>query len=462
MNFIGESILHPSRWSVRARSTVASTLVIAFCLVIAGLALVFVLANSLHLSALNGSEARATQLVQQLNGKNPADLDPSLLSTDSQIGIVQIVDADHRIVAQSPGTDSDLLSERFLGPDESDALGRVKKSDDEDYWLIGRGAQTPTGPVTVFVGADREPVETVVTTVAVLLAIVGPLVLGLAAFATYRLVGSALAPVERIRARVASISSGRQGERVPVPSGNDEIARLATTMNDMLARLDEGALAQQRFVSDASHELRSPLSTITTALELAHRHPDLLDDALIEDALLPEARRMRQLIEDLLILARSDESELEKFGIVVDVDLDDILFAEQKRIDGISAVTVAAAVAPVRVSGDPRALTRMVRNLVDNAVRHAETLVYLECSEAGNEAHIVIEDDGPGIPEAERERIFGRFVRLDQPRSRQGGGSGLGLAIASEIVAAHHGTISVNERVGGGSRFEVTIPVPND
>lgn len=171
---------------------------------------------------------------------------------------------------------------------------------------------------------------------------------------------------------------------------------------------------------------------------------------------------MRQLIEDLLILARSDESELEKFGIVVDVDLDDILFAEQKRIDGISAVTVAAAVAPVRVSGDPRALTRMVRNLVDNAVRHAETLVYLECSEAGNEAHIVIEDDGPGIPAAERERIFGRFVRLDQPRSRQGGGSGLGLAIASEIVAAHHGTISVSERAGGGSRFEVTIPVPND
>ena len=461
MNFIGESILHPSRWSVRARSTVASTLVIAFCLVIAGLALVFVLANSLHLSALNSSEARATQLVQQLNGKNPADLDPSLLSTDSQIGIVQIVDADHRIVAQSPGTESGLLSEQLLGPDESDTFGRVKESDNEDYWLVGRGARTPTGPVTVFVGADREPVETVVITVAVLLAIVGPLVLALAAFATYRLVGSALAPVERIRARVASISS-RQGERVPVPAGNDEIARLATTMNDMLARLDEGALAQQRFVSDASHELRSPLSTITTALELAHRRPDLLDDALIEDALLPEARRMRQLIEDLLILARSDESELEKIGTSVDVDLDDILFAERKRIDGFSEVKVTAAVAPVRVSGDPRALTRMVRNLVDNAVRHAETLVHLECSEVGHAARIVIEDDGPGIPAAERERIFGRFVRLDQPRSRQGGGSGLGLAIASEIVAAHLGTITVSERVGGGSRFEVTIPAPND
>lgn len=462
MNVIGESILHPSRWSVRARTTVASTLVIAFCLVIAGLALVFVLANSLHLSALNSSEARATQLIQQLGGKSPADLDPSLLSTDSQVGIVQIVDADHRIAAQSPGTESGLLSEQLLGPDESDAYGRVKKSDDEDYWLIGRGAQTPTGPVTVFVGADREPVETVVTTVAVLLAIAGPLVLGLAAFATYRLVGSALAPVERIRARVASISSGRQGERVPVPSGNDEIARLATTMNDMLARLDEGALAQQRFVSDASHELRSPLSTITTALELAHRRPDLLDDALIEDALLPEARRMRQLIEDLLILARSDESELESAGTVVDVDLDDILFAEHKRIDGISEIAVTARVAPVRVSGDPRALARMVRNLVDNAVRHAETMVHLECSEDGHDAQIVIEDDGPGIPAAERERIFGRFVRLDQPRSRQGGGSGLGLSIASEIVAAHHGTITVGESAGGGSRFEVTIPLPTD
>ncbi len=461
MEHLASSILHPSRWSVRARSTVASTLVIAFCLVIAGLALVFVLANSLHLSALNSSEARATQLVQQLNGKNPADLDPSLLSTDSQIGIVQIVDADHRIVAQSPGTDSDLLSERFLGPDESDALGRVKKSDDEDYWLIGRGAQTPTGPVTVFVGADREPVETVVTTVAVLLAIVGPLVLGLAAFATYRLVGSALAPVERIRARVASISSGRQGERVPVPSGNDEIARLATTMNDMLARLDEGALAQQRFVSDASHELRSPLSTITTALELAHRRPDLLDDALIEDALLPEARRMRQLIEDLLILARSDESELEKFGIVVDVDLDDILFAEQKRIDGISEVTVAAAVAPVRLRrpesidadgakprgqcsaacGDPR-VSRVLRSRKRSPHRDRGRRARNPCSRTRTNLR-TLRPPGPAAVEA-------------------GSGSGLGLAIASEIVAAHHGTISVSERAGGGSRFEVTIPVPND
>ncbi|NRI69151.1 HAMP domain-containing protein [Rhodococcus sp. MS16] len=462
MKHFGSPILHPSRWSVRVRSTVASTLVIAFCLVIAGIALVFVLANSLHLSARDSAQGRATQLVQQLGSESAANLDASLLSTDSQIGIVQIVDPDHRIVAQSPGTGRRLLSERILSPDESDILGRVKESDDEDYWLIGRGALTPIGPVTVFVGADREPVETVVTTVAILLAIIGPLVLGLAACATYRLVGSALAPVERIRARVASISSGRQGERVPVPSGNDEIARLATTMNDMLARLDKGALAQQRFVSDASHELRSPLSTITTALELAHRRPDLLDDALIEDALLPEARRMRQLIEDLLILARSDENELEPTSAVVDVDLDDILFAEKKRIDGISEITVTATIAPIRVSGDPRALTRMVRNLVDNAVRHAQTQVHLECAETTDTALIAIEDDGPGIPAAERERIFGRFVRLDQPRSRQGGGSGLGLAIASEIVAAHHGTITVSERAGGGSRFEVTIPAPED
>ena len=249
--------------------------------------------------------------------------------------------------------------------------------------------------------------------------------------------------------------------REPLVSAGDALTVKAVG-TVVLARLDEGALAQQRFVSDASHELRSPLSTITTALELAHRRPDLLDDALIEDALLPEARRMRQLIEDLLILARSDESELESVGTVVDVDLDDILFAEQKRIDGISEIAVTARVAPVRVSGDPRALARMVRNLVDNAIRHAETMVHLECSEDGHDAQIVIEDDGPGIPAAERERIFGRFVRLDQPRSRRGGGSGLGLSIASEIVAAHHGTITVGESTGGGSRFEVTIPLPTD
>lgn len=462
MKHVGSSILHPSRWSVRARSTVASTLVIALCLVIAGVALVFVLANSLEVSARDSSDARATQVVEQLESKSAADLDPSLLSTDSQIGIVQIVDADHRIVAQSPGTTSGVLSNSVLSPGDAAAYGRVKESDAEDYWLAGRGAQTPSGPVTVFVGADREPVETVVTTVSVLLAVVGPLVLALAAFATYRLVGSALAPVERIRARVASMSSVRHGERVPVPAGNDEIARLATTMNDMLARLDDGAAAQQRFVSDASHELRSPLSTITTALELAHRRPDLLDDALIEDALLPEARRMRQLIEDLLTLARSDEGDVEHIGTVVDVDLDDIVFAEQKRIDGLSDIDVTATIAPARVSGDPRALTRLVRNLVDNAVRHANALVHLECSRSAATALIVVEDDGHGVPAAERERIFGRFVRLDSPRSRDGGGSGLGLAIASDIVAAHHGTIRVSERVGGGSRFEVSVPVPQD
>ncbi|NMM82922.1 two-component sensor histidine kinase [Rhodococcus sp. SRB_17] len=461
MNF-ASSILHPSQWSVRIRSTVASTLVISFCLVIAGVALVFVLANSLQLSAIDSSDARATQLAQQLSGESATDLDPSLLSTDSQIGIVQIVGADHQVLAQSPGTENGVLSQRILEPDQSESFGRVKLSDNSDYWLIGRGVATPTGLVTIFVGADREPVETVVTTVAILLTVVGPLVLALAAFATYRLVGSALAPVERIRTRVASISSGSHGERVPVPSGNDEIARLAKTMNDMLARLDEGAQAQQRFISDASHELRSPLSTITTALELAHRRPELLDDALIEDALLPEARRMRQLIEDLLTLARVDESDVKQTKLAVDVDIDDILFNEKKRISGISDVTVTAAIVPVRVNGDPRSLTRLVRNLVDNAVRHAETQVWLSCSETGGTAHIVVEDDGPGIPASERERIFGRFVRLDSPRSREGGGSGLGLAIASDIAVAHAGTITVTERPGGGSSFDIAIPTNQD
>ncbi|TSD45575.1 HAMP domain-containing histidine kinase [Rhodococcus sp. KBS0724] len=461
MNF-ASSILHPSQWSVRIRSTVASTLVIAFCLIIAGAALVLLLAHSLQLSAQDTSDARATQITQQLAERSATELDPSLLSTDSQIGIVQIVSPDHQVLAQSPGTDSGLLSGQTVDPGQSASFGRVEPSDDGDYWLIGRGVTTPTGPVTVFVGADREPVESVVTAVAALLAIVGPFVLGLAAFATYRLVGSALAPVERIRARVASISSGSHGERVPVPSGNDEIARLARTMNDMLARLDEGAQAQQRFVSDASHELRSPLSTITTALELAHRRPELLDDALIEDALLPEARRMCQLIDDLLTLARSDENAHDHHRTATDVDIDDILLAEKTRVAGISDVTVTAAIAPVRVTGDPRALTRLVRNLVDNAVRHAETRIWLHCFHSRVGAHIVIEDDGPGIPEAERVRIFDRFVRLDSPRSRQGGGTGLGLAIASDIATAHGGTITATERSGGGTRFEIVIPTTED
>ncbi|MGU3432458.1 sensor histidine kinase [Actinomycetes bacterium M1A6_2h] len=452
-----ELLVRPRRWTVRSRSAVASTVVVAFCLILAGGALLIVLYNSLENSARTSADSRTTQIVEQLESMAPNGIDDALLTVDSQVGIVQIVDPSGVVVAQSPGDSFEPLVEQQVSPGDSAYLGRIQVDENDDFWVAATGASSPSGPVTVVVGADREPVETVVQTVAVLLAVGGPLVIALVATATYRLVGAALSPVERIREQVSSVSTGQLAERIPVPDTSDEIARLATTMNEMLARLEAGHAAQQRFVGDASHELRSPLSTITAALELAASRPDLLDRDLVDESLLPEARRMRRLIEDLLLLARADESSVVESA--VDVDLDDVLYEEAARIRGVSTLTVTTSITPVRVTGDRAALGRVVRNLVDNALRHAHSAIALSCRSSGTRAEIVVEDDGFGIAPADRTRVFDRFVRLDTPRSRESGGSGLGLAIVSEIVAAHHGTIDIGAAgSGSGTRVSVTLP----
>lgn len=449
-------VLRPRRWTVRVRSAVASTLVLAVCLIAAGGALLSILYNSLESSSRTAAVARSVQISDQLETDLPSQIDDSLLATDGQIGILQVVDASGVVLASSRGDGGEPLSTLAAASSTTQDLGRVERDESGDFWVTSSGVTTPAGPVTVLVGADREPVEKVVTTVAVLLAIVGPVVVALVALATYRLVGTALSPVERIRTRVASISNGQLGERIPIPGTRDEIARLAVTMNEMLERLDAGQRTQQRFVSDASHELRSPLATITAALELAATRPELIDEALIDESLLPEARRMRGLIEDLLLLARSDEKQNAVSS--VDVDLDDLLYEEGRRIGSMSDVTVRTSIVPVRVTGDQQALARMVRNIVDNAIRHAHSRVELSCAESGGSALITVDDDGSGIVESERARVFDRFVRLDASRTRDEGGAGLGLAIVAGTVAAHAGSVTVLQSPLGGARFEVRLP----
>ncbi|WP_032405798.1 sensor histidine kinase [Rhodococcoides fascians] len=454
-------LLRPRSWTVRVRSAVASTLVVAVCLIAAGGALLGVLYSSLESSARSAATARVTLIAQQWGSGDRDDdrrprVENSLLATDGQIGIVQVVDASGAVLASSRGDSSASLTTQQIPSSEVRDLGRVDVAGIGDFWVSATGVSSPRGQATVFVGADREPVEKVVSTVALLLAAVGPFVVALVAFATYRLVGAALSPVENIRSRVASISAARLTERVPVPDTRDEIARLASTMNHMLERLEDGQRAQQRFVSDASHELRSPLATITAALELAEARPELRDAALLNDSLLPEARRMRQLIEDLLVLARSDETETA--AVSGDVDLEDLLYEEAKRVQATSDVRTELSIVPVRVSGDPYALARMVRNVVDNAVRHADTRIVLSCSMSDDAAVIAIDDDGPGVPASERTRVFDRFVRLDSSRTRDEGGAGLGLAIVADTVAAHGGSVHVTDSPIGGARFEIRLP----
>ena len=426
------------------------------CLLAAGALLVLILYRTLEHSARDAADARARQIIEQIESEGPDRVDDSILATDGQIGVIQVVDAHGGVVAASAGAGREPIFRDRVPVGESVYLGNIDLGGERDYWIDVYGAQTPAGPVTVLVGADREPIESILVMVAVLLAVAAPIVITLVAVATYRLIGAALQPVESIRSRVASISSHQLGERVPVPDTGDEIARLAVTMNSMLARLEARQQAQQRFVADASHELRSPLATITAALELAHTRPDLVDAALVDDSLLPEAQRMHRLLEDLLLLARADENALAQTR--TDVDVDDLLLAEAARVRRDERVEVHTVIAPVRVHGDRLQLTQVVRNLVDNACRHARTEVRLACSSEADTALIEITDDGPGIAEGDRYRIFERFVRLDSPRTRRAGGAGLGLAIAAEIVTAHGGSIGVYDNTSGGSRFVVALP----
>jgi signal transduction histidine kinase len=217
---------------------------------------------------------------------------------------------------------------------------------------------------------------------------------------------------------------------------------------------------QRRFVADASHELRSPLTTIVAQLEVAIAHPERADWVATAEEVVREARRMQRIVDDLLLLARTDEGAAPLR--VEPVDLDELLLAEARRLRDRGAVEVDVShVSGARVSGDHGQLAQVVHNLLGNAERHAAAVVRLELAVRGDVAELAVVDDGPGIPLADRERVFERFTRLDEARSRGHGGAGLGLAIARQIVQAHGGTITVGES-DVGARLVVRLPAGHD
>jgi signal transduction histidine kinase len=273
------------------------------------------------------------------------------------------------------------------------------------------------------------------------------------------LVARTLRPVESIRREVADISGQNLHRRVPEPSTGDEIARLAHTMNAMLDRVEEAAERQQRFVADASHELRSPLTRIRSELEVDLGDPGTADLVATHRSVLDETEKLQRLVDELLFLARSDAFEHHDRHSVA-VDLDDTVLRETQRLRGTSTIPIdISGVSAAQVRGDPSDLTRVVRNLTDNAVRHAHSTVTIALSEHGGHAVLTVADDGPGIPPERREEAFERFTRLDEARAATDGGTGLGLAITREIVERHGGTIVVDPHHAAGARFVVELPL---
>jgi two-component system, OmpR family, sensor kinase len=448
--------------SVRGRLTVLATVLLALALTVAAAIMLYVLYQSLLNSADAATSGRAHEVAGVIEADGVGGLDESALVLSENLDVIQVVDAQGRVLASNPGTRTSALVPPV-------AAGVQRTLDDAlfpgcliEYRVTALGVTSYDGNVTVIVGTAERPMLKVVVTVAFLLCILFPLILVMLVFVTYFFVGRALRPVERIRAEVAEISSGDLSRRVPVPKTNDEISTLAVTMNEMLGGLEDARLAQLRFVGDASHELRSPLMTLVGLLDLSRITRDPIDHGTVEDILLPEARRLQVMVDDLLLLARADEHGLRLE--TVDVDLEEIINREAERLEALTQHTVQATITPIRVRGDVEKLTRAVRNLADNAVRHAHRSVTLDMSvdQATQTGSLSIIDDGPGIADADKARVFDRFVRLDTDRERATGGSGLGLAIAAEIVRAHHGSVSIADTPGGGTTVTITLPIEND
>jgi signal transduction histidine kinase len=448
-------------WGISGRSAFVAAVVVFVALALAGAVLALVLYRTMLAGVDSAAAARVSDIASELDAVGVAEIDPGLLAPDQRILAVQIIAPDGTVVRKSPTAPdtplmpiSEISDGLHIGiPEHPSPLGSIRFS-----------AQTvddgPDGRYIVLVGEGSQAVLSTVMTVILALAIASPIAVAVSGAATYLLVRRSMQSVDDIRSRVADISTSDLSGRLPVPDSRDEIAALAVTMNEMLARIEAGHTAQRRFVADASHELRSPLATIISALEVAISHPELLNEDLADKTLIPEAQRMKALIEDLLLLARADERDLRTARS--DTDLDDLAIVEVERLRAKTSLQLRTAVTPVRLVGDPAALSRVLRNLLDNAARHATSTVEIEVSSDGANAILAVSDDGPGIPAEDRTRVFDRFVRLDSDRSRRAGGAGLGLAIAREIVVAHEGTVTIGNRAGGGTCVTVRLPLSQE
>ncbi|MGW4965581.1 sensor histidine kinase [Nonomuraea sp. NPDC004186] len=380
------------------------------------------------------------------------------------IDLIQVVGADHRVIAASPAARGrDPLSQVRPSPDHPQADVEVcdKHSGRRCLRLAAvRLSPAPTSPV-VYAGRMVSPVAPSRTFQLLWIAQIALLIL-LATAATWKITSRTLRPIQLIRAQLAAINVSDLSIRIPQPHGHGEITQLARTVNHTLGRLEQAkasthqALQRQRqFASDASHELRTPLAGLRVRLEEAQMHPrdtDLLD--LIGHT-LEDLDRIQDIMTDLLLLARLDATAPQA---TQRVDLTDLIRTETgRRADRHPAVLNLAE--RVVVDAVPGQIARVLTNLLDNAQRHATSKVRVRLRSSATHAELVVSDDGDGVPPADRERIFQRFVRLDAARSRDRGGTGLGLAIARDIATAHHGTLHVEQAAIGGAGFVLRLPL---
>lgn len=450
------------------------------------------LLTALHRSLLAGLDDSARQRAKDVGVLVDSGRLPDPIPVAGGTAVVQVVDAEHRVLAASAGGDrlvpllppAQLAAARRGWPITLDGA-RIGVSD--QLRVLGVPAGSAADPQTVLVAVSLTDVSRSLRVVQVAALVGIPLLLLGVAGLSWLLTRSALRSVAELRRGAEEISGTGATRRLPVPAARDELHRLAATLNRMLDRLDAAAARQRAFVADAAHELRSPLASARTQLEVALRHPGSADWPDTGAGVLEDAERMSRLVDDLLVLARLDEEagptrrretvdlaaltaevvrRAEPAPVTLEVTGPALRGADPgaSQRTGSAALDVTGQLAPeatdgppAYVRGDRDALARVVTNLLDNALRHASRRACVDVS-VGDEVVLTVTDDGPGIPPAERERVFERFTRLDPGRGRGTGGTGLGLAIVREIVSATGGTVALYD-AEPGVRAVVRLPL---
>jgi len=438
---------------VRARVTATAVLAVGVVLVLAAFAMVAFVDRALAAQAGDAAALHAEQIADR--GVVPGS---TVVVADPEEEFVQVLDGsvDAMDVVASSANVAGLGP--IATPAPEDPVRLTVPNLAGPFIAASAEGQGQTGPQLVVVGVNIDDVAEARRVVTIALLIGVPFVLLAIGVVTWRMVARTLRPVEEIREEVERISSRELDRRVPVPEREDEIGRLATTMNRMLERLERSQERRRRFVADAAHELRSPVASIRQQAEVAVEHPETTTLDELARGVLAEDDRLQRLVDDLLLLARMDERAPEP----EQVDLDDVVLAEAERLRGTTSIALdTTGVSPGRVHGDRASLERVVRNLLDNAARHARERAAIGVAELDGHVVLAVEDDGPGIDPVDRERALERFVRLDGARDRRTGGSGLGLSIVRDVTTAYGGSVELGDSSLGGLLVRIELPSAN-
>ncbi|MCB0985651.1 MAG: HAMP domain-containing histidine kinase, partial [Ilumatobacter sp.] len=445
------------RPGLRLRITAVAGTIVAAALAVGAIALIGLLRARLDDAATTAARLRARDVAALATS---GSLPRTLALPGEESAVVQVLAGRSTVVAASENIDGEPPISTLHPPAGEELVVTVPVAALDPHGsmrLIVISANSPTGPVVVLAGESLAHADATVDAIVTVLLVTIPAIVLLVIALAWWAVGRTLRPVDRISSALADITATDLHRRVPAQRTVDEIGRLAATVNDTLERLDTAVERQRRFVADASHELRGPLTALRADLELSLRHPARTDWHAVAGEALADVVRLQFLSEDLLALARLGATGAERS--IHTVDLAELVRDEIEHLapGGLRIVQRAAGQHAI-VTGSSHQLRRLIRNLLQNATQHARSGITVDLTGTAQRVTLQVADDGPGISPADRAMAVQPFVRLDEARTRDTGGTGLGLAIVDEIVRTHGGVLALDESPEGGLLVSVELP----